>query len=93
MTSIKLKKHDTLNFLSGQKLLQIQKLPLLEDLGSSVTHQLRYVIYTFFHLQAYDLELNFALLVHRLFVVLRVLHKLEDYHLDTQSKSKLIFFI
>ena len=54
---------------------------------SHLTYQLRYIIYSSFDLQTHDLELNLALQVQLLFIVLSMLHKFEHCPIKFTRKS------
>jgi len=44
-----------------------------------MTYQFRHILYSSLHFQTHNLEFNIALLVHLFCIVLRLLHKLENY--------------
>lgn len=74
------------NFLKSKlkKALKERNLNLPCQVGSNQkkqTHQFWYILHGSFHLQTHNFKLNLALLIHWPFIVLWMLHKLEDWHL------------
>jgi hypothetical protein len=57
----------------------IQRQIVIEKAQLNMTYQFRHILYSSLHFQTHNLEFNIALLVHLFCIVLRLLHKLENY--------------